>query len=111
MTYPPKMDRRFVEFGTHEKFDNEDSEYWSKATYEEKLMMVTFLRECFYGPEATTGKMKREFRIVRMGEADDKPANKMPMDNETFVPRASVMRVFRKAVKKAIKENKKFGID
>jgi hypothetical protein len=106
MEYPPKMDRSYATFGSQEEFDAEDREYWLNATYEEKLMMITYLRECFYGPEATTGKVNGEFRFVKWGDNDDPPTDK------TFTMfRKNTMRVFRKAVKKAIKENKAAGID
>lgn len=100
------MDRTYIAFGTPEMFDAEDREYWNNASYEEKLSMITYLRECFWGPEATTGRIKKEVRIVRMGEADD-----APMDKETTDFFKSTRRIFKKAVKEAIAENKKFGID
>jgi len=46
-----------VQTGTDE-LDKDDARYWANATFTEKLQTITFLRECFYGPEATTGGIK-----------------------------------------------------
>jgi len=33
---------------------------------EEKLQTVTYLRECFYGEDATTGRLQRVCQIIKM---------------------------------------------
>jgi hypothetical protein len=43
-----------------------DDEYWRHATTEEKLQTITFLRECFYGEEATTGRLQRFYTIFKL---------------------------------------------
>ena len=45
------MDRKQATSGTAKGLEKIDKEYWSKATVEEKLKTITYLRECFYGPE------------------------------------------------------------
>ena len=50
-----RMNRKDVSFSTLEEHVKEEREYWSKALVKEKLQTITYLRECFYGPEATTG--------------------------------------------------------
>jgi hypothetical protein len=59
-----KMDRTKVEFTDHEAIQDSDEKYWSKASVEEKLEMITYLRECFYGAEATTGRLQRFFEFA-----------------------------------------------
>jgi hypothetical protein len=51
-----KMD---ISFGTKKDHEKEDKAYWSKASNEEKFATITYLRECFYGPEATAGKLPK----------------------------------------------------
>lgn len=60
-----RMDRKRVSFGTHEDFEKEDREYWAKASNEEKFKTITYLRECFYGPEATTGRLQRLYTFSK----------------------------------------------
>jgi len=57
-----RMDVSFSTVGEHEK---EEREYWSNASVEEKLKTITYLRECFYGPEATTGRLQRFYKFVK----------------------------------------------
>jgi hypothetical protein len=63
--FPTKMDRTRVSYGPAEKHDKEDRTYWQNASYEEKLMTITYLRECFYGPKATTGRLQRFYKILK----------------------------------------------
>ncbi len=63
--FPEKMDRSRVFVGTAEELEKEDRKYWEKASYEEKLMTITHLRECFYGPEATTGRLQRFHKVLK----------------------------------------------
>jgi len=60
-----KMDRTKIFIGTHEDFDKTDDLYWANASVEEKMETVTFLRECFYGKEATTGRLQRFYKILK----------------------------------------------
>ena len=61
-----KMDRKRFKVATHEELEKEDKEYWSKATIQEKFETITYLRECFYGPEATTGRLQRVYQILEL---------------------------------------------
>jgi len=58
-----RMDRTVVFFGTAEEHDKREKEYLRKAGYEEKLKTITYLRECFYGTKATTGRLQRVYRF------------------------------------------------
>ena len=42
-----------------------DNEYWQLVLYEKKIEMVTYLRECFYGKKATTGRIQRFHRAAK----------------------------------------------
>jgi hypothetical protein len=54
------MDRKqIVVADSNEVLEEQDIEYWSHATAKEKLQTITYLRECVYGPEATTGRLQR----------------------------------------------------
>jgi hypothetical protein len=61
-----RMDRSRVEVSTHELLQQEDREYWAGTTVEERLQTVTYLRECFYGPEATTGRLRRLYQVTEL---------------------------------------------
>lgn len=60
-----KIDRKEVSFGKTGDSNEEDNIYWAKASLEEKLEMINFLRECFYGDEATTGRLQRFFEFSK----------------------------------------------
>ena len=60
-----KMDRKHVSIGTAEYLENNDKEYWEKSSIEERLKTITFLRECFYGTEATTGRLQRFYTVFK----------------------------------------------
>ena len=59
-----KMDRSDAGFTDSKTIHEEDNNYWSSAPVEDKLEMITYLRECFYGAEATTGRLQRFFEFV-----------------------------------------------
>jgi hypothetical protein len=59
------MDRKRITFGTAKDLEKSDKEYWSKAKVEEKFSTITYLRECFYGPEATTGRLQRFYKVFK----------------------------------------------
>ena len=57
-----KMNRTQIVIAKQDELDDRDAEYWSLATIEEKLQTITYLRECFYGREATTGRLHRVYK-------------------------------------------------
>ncbi len=65
MNFPNKMDRSRIFVGTAEEHDREDRMYWQEASYKEKIMTITYLRECFYGPKATTGRLQRFYKVLK----------------------------------------------
>jgi hypothetical protein len=48
-----------------EDLDKMDDEYWAKASIKEKLQTITYLRECFYGKEATTGRVQGFYKMFK----------------------------------------------
>ncbi len=61
-----RMDRSRFTICTHEELEKQDKEYWKDASIQEKLQTITYLRECFYGPEATTGRLQRFYKIIEL---------------------------------------------
>ncbi len=64
MTMNFKLDRSRMVLNTAEELDKDDERYWAAASIKEKLQTMTYLRECFYGPEATTGRLQRFYQIL-----------------------------------------------
>jgi len=63
---PEKMNRSQIVMAKNDELDTNDAEYWRHATIEERLQTITFLRECFYGKEATTGHPSDAKRLQRV---------------------------------------------
>jgi hypothetical protein len=61
-----KMDRRQIIIAKNDELDRRDVEYWSRAPIKEKLRTITYLRECFYGNEATTGRLQRFHNVLKL---------------------------------------------
>ena len=59
------MDRGRVRVGSAEELDAEQRAEWARASVEEKLETITYLRECFYGAEATTGRLQRVHTVLK----------------------------------------------
>ena len=60
-----RMDRSLIKIAKQEEFDELDDLYWAKAPVKEKLETITYLRECFYGKEATTGRLQRVYSMFK----------------------------------------------
>ena len=60
-----RMNRAQFTISNHKELELQDKEYWDKATVQERLETITYLRECFYGPEATTGRLQRFYKFVK----------------------------------------------
>ena len=63
--FTEKMNRKDVVYSNQKLLDERDNEYWKNATTKEKLQTITYLRECFYGEEATTGRLQRVYTISK----------------------------------------------
>ena len=60
------IDRSQIVIEKRDVLDKKDSEYWSRASTKEKLQTITYLRECFYGKEATTGRLQRVHTMLKL---------------------------------------------
>jgi hypothetical protein len=60
------MDKSQIIIAKQEELDNVDNEYWEKAQIKEKLETIVYLRECFYGKEATTGRVQRFHKMLKL---------------------------------------------
>lgn len=60
------MNRRQIILTSADDLHKQDNKYWSHASIEEKMQTITYLRECFYGPEATTGRLQRFHKILKL---------------------------------------------
>jgi hypothetical protein len=59
-----KVDRGYAVLSDMSALDADDQQYWSSADLKDKLQTITYLRECFYGAEATTGRLQGFYRLV-----------------------------------------------
>lgn len=60
-----KMNRNQIISGTAQDLEINDKKYWTNTSVEEKLKTITYLRECFYGDEATTGRLQRVYKVFK----------------------------------------------
>jgi hypothetical protein len=60
-----RINRMQVTVGTSSELEKEDKKYWAEADIAEKLATITYLRECFYGEEATTGRLQRLYKVFK----------------------------------------------
>jgi len=60
-----RINRSQVIVGNASSLEEDDKKYWAKADVKEKLQTITYLRECFYGDEATTGRFQRFHKVFK----------------------------------------------
>jgi len=60
------MNKKQIIIAARNTLDERDVEYWNRAAIEEKFETITFLRECFYGDEATTGRLQRVHTMLKL---------------------------------------------
>lgn len=60
-----RIDRKVISIGTSEELEKENIQFWAKTSAQEKFKTITFLRECFYGQEATTGRLQRIYTVIK----------------------------------------------
>ena len=63
---PGKIDRSQIIIAKKTELDKNDTDYWNHASMEEKMQTITYLRECFYGEEATTGRLQRVCTMLKL---------------------------------------------
>jgi hypothetical protein len=60
-----KNKQKEIVIGKSEELFAVDNKNNSKMTNQERLETITYLRECFYGPEATTGRLQRFYKFFK----------------------------------------------
>jgi hypothetical protein len=58
-----KIDRTSWSIGSFKDAEREEAEVLSKMTHQKKSAIITFLRESYYGRQATTGRVQRIFEV------------------------------------------------
>ena len=66
--FSERIDRSIVFYGNQKTFDEKDMDYWQNASVEEKIQTITYLRECFYGKDATTGRINNNYTLFKIRE-------------------------------------------
>ena len=64
--FSERMDKSQIIYSTKEVLNKKDIEYWKKASSKEILQTITYLRECFYGETATTGRLQRIYTMSKL---------------------------------------------
>jgi len=59
------INRMSVMVGTAKELDQIEKQRLLNTSYEEKAATITYLRECFYGAEATTGRLQRIHTVLK----------------------------------------------
>jgi hypothetical protein len=64
--FSERIDKSKVIYSKKKLLNIDDNKYWEKASSEEKLKTITYLRECFYGETATTGRLQRIYTMSKL---------------------------------------------
>jgi len=64
--FSERINRSDIIYSNQKLLDKSDNEYWKNASIEEKLQTITYLRECFYGKKATTGRLQRIYTMSKL---------------------------------------------
>ncbi|NOQ21114.1 MAG: hypothetical protein GQ565_00495 [Candidatus Aegiribacteria sp.] len=60
-----RIDRKAISIGSFKELEKQNIQFWAIAGAAEKFKTITYLRECFYGHEATTGRLQRVYRVFK----------------------------------------------
>ena len=58
-----KLDKTVRGFSFFAAAEKAEAIELGKMSYQEKSSVITFLRECYYGRQATTGRLQRIFEV------------------------------------------------
>ena len=58
-----KITRNVWAFSSFKEAEEEEARELSKMSYQKKSSIITFLRESYYGRQATTGRVQRIFEV------------------------------------------------
>ena len=64
--FSERIDKSQIVYSKKELLNMDDSKYWKNASTKEKLQTITYLRECFYGKTATTGRLQRIYTMSKL---------------------------------------------
>jgi hypothetical protein len=64
--FSERIDKNTIMYSKKELLNEQDYEYWKNASIKEKLQTITYLRECFYGKAATTGRLQRFYTLSKL---------------------------------------------
>ena len=59
------MDRSHISSVSFEENELQVIEEMKNLTPQDRFALITYLRESFYGPEATTGRLQRVFEVTK----------------------------------------------
>jgi hypothetical protein len=59
------IDRSYISSVSFEKNEIQVIEEMKKTTAQDRFALITYLRECSYGPEATTGRLQRILEVIK----------------------------------------------
>jgi hypothetical protein len=59
------IDRSYITSDSFENNEIQIIEEMKKTTPQDRFALITYLRECFYRPEATTGRLQRIFEVTK----------------------------------------------
>jgi hypothetical protein len=61
-----KLDKTTWSAGSLQDMEKEEAEQLSKLSHQKKSAAITYLRECYYGRKATTGRLQRIFEMSKL---------------------------------------------
>ena len=64
--FSERIDKSRIIYSKKKSLNENDRKYWEKASVKEKLQTITYLRECFYGKTATTGRLQRIYTMSKL---------------------------------------------
>jgi hypothetical protein len=60
-----RIDKSYISSVSAEENERLVIEEMRSTTPQERFELITYLRESFYGPEATTGRLQRVFEVAK----------------------------------------------
>ncbi len=63
-----KVDRKDVNWYKLSESEQIEADEWHGKSVSERFATITYLKECVYGPEATTGRLQRVFEFAKLRE-------------------------------------------
>lgn len=61
-----RIDKSYISAGSITRNEQQIVDEMRNSTPQERFALITYLRESFYGPEASTGRLQRVFKIAKL---------------------------------------------